>query len=233
MVGTGRNADLHPADRAPVSGVSIWYNAGIHPNTRVKKWLPLGPGFGATDENFGLELSFGRALTDGRPGSKIAIIKVAEGGTGLHDRWKAGTGDLYLLLVSEVKARLAELAGENPRIDGFVWMQGENDASRADTAAAYRKNLEEFLLRLRTDLGAPDMQVVAGLISTDAGWPYAARVREATSQAASQLAGMKVVETDDLPVYPADPAHLTSSGDWQLGVRFAGAVPSGPQLPKR
>jgi len=225
MVGLGINESLSPENSAPVSGASIYDRAMIDPNPHTNQWLPLGPGFGETDDMFGPELAFGRRMREKFPGRRLAIIKMAEGATRLFDRWKAPTGDLYQLLLSETYEQLQVLACQGqPQVAGFIWMQGEADAVEQGAAQDYQQNLTQFILELRTDLGNAHTPMVAGLISTDAGWPYADLVRRATVQVSDCLDRMDVVETDDLPVSGAARAHYTSDGYITLGERFADSM---------
>ena len=224
MVGLGKNADLTPAQAAPVPDATIYYNPSVHPNPNGRQWLPLGPGFGVLADRFGPELGFGRRWRELFPGRRLAIIKVAEGATALADRWKATTGDLYQLLKGDVLTQMGVLATQGrPQIVGFIWMQGESDGTAQDTASAYQANLMELIYSLRSDFGVALMPMVAGLIATEAGWPYANYVRNFTALASVQVGQMEVVETDDLPMWPDELAHYDSAGLLTLGTRFADA----------
>ncbi|RLB50758.1 MAG: hypothetical protein DRJ42_18170, partial [Deltaproteobacteria bacterium] len=159
------------------------------------------------------------------PTRTIAILKVAEGATALSDRWAAGTGDLYRLLVQEVEQQMRDLHIEwRPEIAGFVWMQGESDAIGRRDAAAYGTRLRAFIERLRHDIGVPLVPITAGLIVDQELWPHADAVRSATSQLADDLGPMIAVETNDLPTHAADPAHYDSASTLTLGRRFAEAT---------
>jgi len=225
MVGLGYNSELSAADKAPVASTTIYYDDSIHPNPNTLKWMPLGPGFGVTADRFGPELSFGRRLRQLWPQPPLAIIKVAEGGTALYDRWAAKTGDLYLTLVSTVKQQLAALnATTQAGVVGVVWMQGESDGMNATHAAAYQANLTAFVTALRQDLGLPALPFTAGLISLRPEWPWATTVRAGTIAAISALAPMNVVETADLSTHATDPVHYDSASNLTLGRRFANAA---------
>jgi hypothetical protein len=225
MVGLGKNAELTAAQAAPVPNVTIYYNASIHPNTNTLKWMPLGPGFGASNDHFGPELGFGQKLHALYPNRQIAIIKVAEGGTGLSDRWAAGVGDLYQLLINEVTAQLAVLAQTGrPQLAGFLWMQGENDASQQSTADAYQGHLAEFIWAVRQNLGVAILPFTAGLISPAGGWPFVDIVRTATALVAQGIGQVDVVETNDLPTHADDRYHYTTASNLMLGQRFADAA---------
>jgi hypothetical protein len=225
MVGVGLDEQLSGDDAKTVPGVSIYARFASSANPNLGRWLSLAPGFGYLADRFGPELAFGRHMHELYPTRSLAIIKVAEGSTGLYDRWKASTGDLYQLLVKETRAQLQVLATQGrPQIAGLLWMQGETDATMVSPAKAYQQNLTQFIGSLRSDLGISRLPVVAGLIAKDAKWPYADIVRAATTEISTQLGRVDVVETDDLPMFPTDLAHLDSDSNLKLGRRFADAI---------
>ncbi len=228
MVGLGINNELSVTQKAPVPNVSIYYNSSVHQNPKGKTWLQLAPGFGVSSNRFGPELALGRRLHEAWPQRTLALIKVAEGGTAIHDRWLAKTGDLYKLLVSEVKAQLAALQAKHPnhqlRVLALVWMQGESDAIKSVHASAYEQRLTSFVDAVRMDLGLPKLPMIAGLIAPQGGWPYAKIVRSATRNVSKVRLPMEVVETNDLPMHAADVAHYDTASTLVLGRRFADAV---------
>lgn len=225
MVGLGFNNELPPPLQGTVDGAVIFYEDSVHPNNNTLQWLPLGPGFGVVENRFGPELTFGQRVREDWPDRNVAIIKVAEGGTGLHDRWAATNGDLYQLLLGHVQTQMAALSQQwRPQIVGFVWMQGETDALSNSAANAYAANFQNLIGSLRTDLGLSLMPVTAGLISPAGGWPYADIVRAHTVATASSVGQVDVVETVDLPTQPTDIYHYTSESFVTLGQRFATAA---------
>jgi len=227
MVGLGYTSDLSAADKKPVVSTTIYYNDSVHPNPNTLKWMPLAPGFGVLPDRFGPELSFGRRLRQLWPQPPMALIKVAEGGTALSDRWAAKTGDLYQLLVSEVKQQLAVLnTTSQAQIVGLVWLQGESDGMTSSQANAYQTNLTKFVTGLRQDLNLPALPFTAGLISLRSEWPYAQKVRNATIAVTQALPPGNVVETADLATLASDPVHSDSASNLTVGRRFANAMAS-------
>jgi hypothetical protein len=225
MVGVGEDDHLAREYATSVPDATIYFDATNHPNPQMGKWLPLGPGLGVDENHFGPELAFGWRMRELFPRRRLAIIKIAEGATRLSDRWRATSGDLYQLLLSETRAQLQVLAQQGrPQIAGLLWMQGESDAVDEVYAEAYQENLTRLVLALRQDLGITLMPVIAGLISSDGGWVYAEVVRDATRQVAAQLGRVDVVESDDLAVLWNEVAHLDSDGCFRLGWRFADAA---------
>jgi hypothetical protein len=196
----------------------------VHTNPKAEKWGPLTPGFGVSADRFGPELTFGRRLRELRPDQTVAIIKIAEGGTALHDRWKAVDGDLYKLMLAEVNKQMQDLTVEwRPQLVGFLWMQGESDATQSSAANAYAANFRQFIFQSRTDTGRL-MATTAALIKPSSLWPYATTVRNATTLVATQAGQMDTIDTEDLQVQPADLAHYDSAGFIAMGRRFAEKV---------
>ena len=193
------------------------------------RWAPLrapteligssyGPGFGP-------ELSAAASLAS--PDEPIAIVKDAHDGTNLFHDWNPARSDgLYAGLIARTREALRELAaktGEHPHIAGFVWMQGEGDSYTREHADAYETNLTAFLADVRRDLGAPHLRIVLGRIAFVAG-PYASIVRDAQTRVAAHEPNTSIVETDDLEHDPASAVHLDTSGQIELGRRFARAL---------
>ncbi|HVX83802.1 MAG TPA: sialate O-acetylesterase [Phycisphaerae bacterium] len=145
-----------------------------------KGWEELKPGFSVTTgkekpralpgPTFGPELSFGRAMADALGKQHhVAIIKFAEGGTSLAKDWKVGTdGKLYAQMLAFVSKSLDDMKahGDTFELRGFVWHQGESDATL--TAEQYEKLLTNLIEHVRTDLkpyrgnAAGELPVVVG-----------------------------------------------------------------------
>jgi hypothetical protein len=193
------------------------------------RWAPLrapteiigssyGPGFGP-------ELSASAALAS--PDEPIAIVKDAHDGTNLFHDWNpARTNGLYAGLIARTRDALRTLAqttGEHPHIVAFIWMQGEGDSYTRAHADAYETNLTTFLADVRRDLDTPHLRIVLGRIAYIAG-PYATTVRDAQTRVASRDRYTSIVETNDLEHDPASAVHLDSSGEIELGRRFARAL---------
>ncbi len=222
MVGLGRVAQLAPADRDAVDDVLIYYNASVHAHPQARVWRPLGPGFGATEALFGPELGLARALRARWPDRPLAFIKVAEGGTGLYDRWSPGQ-DLFQLFVGETRRALAQLDDPH-QVVGMAWMQGESDAIEPANAQAYLNRFAAFVHQVREELDHYALPLVTGLIRPNAVWPHAAHVRQAMTLCATGLGNLDVVETADLDVHPDDVYHYDTPSTLALGVRFAEAL---------
>ncbi|MDH3491674.1 MAG: sialate O-acetylesterase [Gammaproteobacteria bacterium] len=220
-------------------------------------WQPLQPGFGTgfkTDgktnqlsDRFGPELMFGQTMAARSPGSKIAIIKYALGGSGLaegvgygnwHPDFSAGAGlNQYDHALKTMRNAFAhsDIDGDGvaDRLvpSGIVWMQGEADAYDSQAAAdEYRANIERLMGLLRAALRVDDLPVVIGKI-TDSGMSedgtvmdYIDTVQQAQQDfVSSDVCAAYVTVTDDLE-YLEDGWHYDTGGFVRLGAAFAEAM---------
>ena len=220
-------------------------------------WQQLQPGHGTgfkTDgdtnqlsNRFGPELLFGRTIADLAPGSKIAIIKYALGGSGLaigvgygnwHPDFSTGAGiNQYDHALTTMRNALAHADIDGDGVadrlipSGIVWMQGEADAFDSQAAADdYRANLERLMNLLRAALRVDDLPVVIGKI-TDSGMAEDGSVMDyiETVQQAQQAyvdddaCAAYVTVADDL-THSSDAWHYDTDGFVRLGTAFAEAM---------
>jgi hypothetical protein len=163
-------------------GVMTWLNGQFSPALSVSE---LG--------GFGPELNLIYSLNKGSPKQKNAVIKYAIGGTGIarsidyddfvpalknyEDHGRNGhpadpdkeAGDLYQNMVSSIKSATDELTKKNIqwKLAGFVWMQGEHEASiNKDMTNDYEKLLSHFITSVRKDLQAPKLHFLIGGLSS-------------------------------------------------------------------
>ncbi len=220
-------------------------------------WQPLQPGFGLGFETdgktnqlsarFGPELLFGQTMAERSPGSKIAIIKYALGGSGLaegvgygnwHPDFSKGAGmNQYDHALKTMRNAFAHTdidgdgAADRLIPSGIVWMQGEADAFDSQAAADdYRANIERLMNLLRASLRVDDLPVVIGKI-TDSGMSedgtvmdYIETVQQAQQDfVASDECAAYVTVTEDL-AYLDDGWHYNTDGFVRLGTAFAEAM---------
>ncbi len=104
----------------------------------------------------GLGMSFAVELMARRAMKPIGLVPCAVGGTPLS-RWMPG-GDLYENAVSVVQCALRD----GGVLKGILWHQGEKDSVNADDANSYGQRLQQMIGRLRKELMAEHVPVVAG-----------------------------------------------------------------------
>lgn len=188
----------------------------------------LRPGV-ARSGSFGPEISMGAWLADfyrGRePGTRVAIIKYARGGTNLHTQWSPAGGTEYLIFQETVAAGLGELREMYPdaelRIDGMAWMQGESDCSDAH-APNYQGNLVNFIADVRARWGE-DLPFAIGRLSVNQTNRQAgplATVRAAQTAVAAADPRTGLVDTDGFGLL-GDNLHFNHEGKLDMGVAFA------------
>lgn len=224
----------------PAGGVGVW----------AKLRAGHGTGFssdGATNNysnRFGAELSFATAISKQFPGKKIAIIKYAVGGTGLHlktgyGNWspdfREGAGknqyDFALNTINNAYA-VSDIDGDGTDDKltpaGIIWMQGEADAHTSEASAnAYLANLSRLMGLLRAAFRKDDVPVVLGKI-TDSQMgeedimPFIKRVQLAQQMFVEQdVCAAHMTQSDDYGYDPKDAWHYNSAGYVSMGEDFA------------
>ncbi len=199
------------------------------------QWTDLAPGSGhgstspVYPKEFGLEVSFGHALSLAHPNDEIAIIKYSHGGSNLHTQW-AESGAMYKTFVSTIKNALEKLAaaGHTYRVQGMVWQQGEADAENIKYARQYHQNLTSLVARIRRDLDSSgNLPFVVGGLShrqhPDVARPNTGfgTVRSAQELVAKSVPLVGFVNTDDFPTRIGEPIHFNHQGLISLGEAHA------------
>ncbi|WP_437563266.1 sialate O-acetylesterase [Sorangium sp. So ce542] len=198
MVGYGVGTAL-PAELQ--SQPDIWYDhhnpdareGGPYAAATSADWGPLEPKGEA--RRYGPEITFGHAMAAAFPEHRIAIVKMAQGGTNLVDHWGRGLGpdpevlyksQLYHALLGKLDSatytgdRALRYPDEPTRLDSaLARLESEGHdveiagllwmqgENEAGWAAAfgYGDTLRGFIATIREDLGAPGLPVVLGRIS--------------------------------------------------------------------
>ncbi len=179
--------------------------------------------------SFGPEIAMARWLADHfserEPGTRVAIIKYARGGTNLHTQWRPGDGSEYLIFKETVGAGLAALVAAYPdasiTIDGMAWMQGESDCT-SEHAPLYQANLAGFIAGVRGVLGA-DLPFVIGRLSVNQTSRQAiplATVMAGQDAVAAADPRTGLVDTDGFGLL-GDNLHFDTSGNLDMGEAFA------------
>lgn len=154
----------------PQPKVRFSYCIGRENKMRSDGWTELQP----VDNIVGPELSFARRVTAATK-AKLAIIKVAAGGTTIGADWNpaAPAGfKMYPLLLQTVRDSLAALDKKRIpwRLEGFVWHQGENDMFNGGFRSNYGANLKDFIATVRKDLESPELPFYIGELCTKTIW---------------------------------------------------------------
>lgn len=224
MVGRGE-PDKFPAQDASIR--LMYNNDGHRPNEAAAEsegWIPLQvqeflcEHEGRTDKkHFGPEATLGGAIG----GESVYLAKFACGSTCLRDHWHpTHAAPHYQRLLAFCKRAVAE-APQPASLQGFFWLQGESDVDTKNERT-YSDDFAEFIKRLRADLAAPRLPVVASHVL----WkPKKDRkVNEALSLAcANQLTRATVTLALDLKQNPAEKNHLDTESVLEVGRRMGAA----------
>lgn len=175
-------------------------------------WTHLQPQGGRFPKgHFGPEVTFARLLAEtGRP---VAIFKYSLGSTSLADNWRApGAGGMYDQMAAELRkaVRLLEEQGDRVSFKGFIWIQGESDATPT-LAAGYHDRLKALVDDLRTNVtGAPALPVLLGM---DEQHPWVKEHPEVVqAQQALAARDRRIAATSMIGLEKADVTHLTPCG---------------------
>ncbi|WP_218932370.1 sialate O-acetylesterase [Adhaeretor mobilis] len=256
LIGGQSNAD----GRAAISGLPTelqavqgdiaihWATAGNGSSSLNQSgYSLLMPGFSNSSGSFGPEVTFGRAMADfyADRGEHVALIKHAQGGTGLETHWQAGgdatqdnDGFVYRLFQEVVDTGMTNIQSAFPpegggqievSIEGMIWMQGEKDSNTTESALHYQANLTEFIGDVRSTYGTelPFVlgQLSANQIGTGGGATNRELVRSAQGTVATALSATEMVVTDTFGL-KADNLHFSASGQHDLGFAFASQMQS-------
>jgi Protein of unknown function (DUF2961)/Carbohydrate esterase, sialic acid-specific acetylesterase len=244
-------------DTCKLSTILFWPGSNARQGFE-NRWTKLQPGVSdiSVDEpykngSFGPEIGFALTHQKLHPGEKIAIIKYAEGGTGIarskdytdyipalkdfDDKgrnWYPSSeekkpGLLYTNLINNIKNALTDLKNQKIKFEvaGFLWMQGEHEAGISKTMAEdYGKLFSLFRESVRRDLNLKKLPFIVGEINSHT-WAFAEIARKGQTAACSMDPQSQLVKTMDLPRGSiGGAAHFDADGMMILGNRFAQAA---------
>lgn len=235
-------------ENAEVNNAVMYYNGQYHSDEdrqyvhfeKVTASFNVETSGDTTLIRFGPELGLSNMLYRLNGGKKIYIIKVAQGGSELYDRWASpssgntvseGKSPLYRWLEETMQSGAEYFAdlGVQVRLKAFLWMQGETDAVERVHAYTYERNLRIFLSDVEHTLetiwqqDVSDMPFVIGGLHQDYDkMPYVDTVIEAQKKVASERDNYYFFDTTDLRAH--DGWHYTGDSGFILGTRFAAAI---------
>lgn len=236
MDGRGQSSDLSDEQQQPIDDAIIFYRSV--PNSS-NGWQKLAPGFSVPPKfkgelpspTFGPELGFARSMLQDKPGRKLALIKGSKGGTSLRADWKPGNegdadsqGPRYRDFIKAIELATSELRqrGDEFIIRGLLWHQGESD-SKSKTST-YQNRLKELIVRIREDVGIPELPVVVGEVFDNGERD---RVRAAIQAVAAGSPSVGLVSSEGTQTL--DPGtHFDAASQLVLGQRYAAAMQSLP-----
>jgi hypothetical protein len=247
-VGQGVSSALPATLQAPQTDVLLYsYVDGQAANAdgTLGALQTLHPGVASVLGDFGPEVTLGNQLSPilkQTPGTQLAIIKYAKSGTSLSTDWKGGgtgatTGDgtVYQTFQQVVAAGLAKLAATYPtstiRLDGMVWVQGEQDTNTLANANAYGSRLTTLITDLRATYD-PVLPFYFSQLSAQqtyysdpasVRYPAYLALRQGQQNVAANVSGTYLLNIDgpEFTVSTTDFIHFDAAGQQALGSAFA------------
>lgn len=176
----------------------------------------------------GFPIPFAGAHLAANPGRRVLLVPSAWGATGFSTSprtwdWTAPDdgNNLALNAVRQCQQALAA-AGEDARLAGILWHQGEGDTGIAEQYAGL---LDGLIAWLRTELAAPDAPFVVGQMSPDRqGGPGALVIDAAHQDTPARVARTAFAPTPPGLHNPGDQTHLSTRAFEVIGPRFADAL---------
>lgn len=181
-------------------------------------------------DEFGFETSLFKSFENADNITRY-VVKEGIGSTELAVGWNSRTpGALYTELVSQTANAISQIRmlGFTPRLKGFIWMQGENDATNETWANAYLTNLQNFFIDFQTFANTQGVGTFKKIIcringASDPTETYRNTVRTAQSDYCNNSSNNAIlVDTDDLPL--RDSVHYSATGQIALGIRLYDVV---------
>jgi hypothetical protein len=184
------------------------------------KWVvardPMFAKIGKIEPGAGPGIPFAAKMLAADPKVTIGLVPCAVGGTKL-ERWVKGK-DLYQNALAQAK-----VAGESGVISGVLWLQGESDSEKMETAGTYEERLKQMLADFRADLTHPELPIVVGEIGEFLDvkkFPGADTVRKAIKRIPQVMEHVGFVDSTGLKD-KGDKLHFDADSAGKLGERFA------------
>lgn len=173
---------------------------------------------GRTHSGISLGASFANQLAE-TYGCKIGLIPCADGGTRLN-QWMPGE------ILYDHAVMMTKLAQRTSRLAGILWHQGESDCNEQTLVDSYPERFLTMITSLRRDLGAEEVPVIIGELSTLIDPEHIGRgvripqMNENFHKIAKVLPKCAVVSSADLTL-KADDLHFNSVSLREFGLRYA------------
>lgn len=193
------------------------------------KWAPLEVGVNTRCENFADPAAFGPEASlfvslQKHKRARRLLYKQGQGGTSLAVDWKPGNGVRWGQFTQWLAKAVEQAAARGDVLDlkALIWMQGETDAEKDETAKEYLANLRAFMeavdvlwkgLAEKHKFPATAYTRVICRINAP-GF----KGREAVRKAQETYCAEKKATLIDTDKYPLDWVHYTPSGQIQFGL---------------
>ena len=121
---------------------------------------------------------------------------------------------------------LAKAAATSGTLKGALWLQGESDSVKAETASTYRERFEQMVKDLRADLGISTLLFVAGDLGefhVQSVGANAQAINDAFHATAAALPRVACVDAKGLKL-AVDNLHFDAASLRDFGRRYAKAM---------
>lgn len=165
----------------------------------------------------GLGLTFGIALAEAYPGTTIALVPCAVGGTSIN-KWVPGGYDSVTVTrpFDDALLRIKE-AMKKGEIKGVLWHQGEGD-SGVKSSQSYVNKLTELIERVRKEVGNPKLPIVVGqLANYRSNYQY---INNELPKLPANVPYTTIVSSEGL-WHKGDGTHFDSPSASEYGRRYA------------
>ncbi len=148
---------------------------------------------------------------------RIGLIPCADGGTGISE-WQPGE------ILYDHAVFMAKLAMRTSSFSGFLWHQGETDASLGLSSGEYREKLINLINSIRRELNAENLPFIMGEISEkiDPGFAPPENItiiNGVMREVAGELPFCSVASAEGLAL-KSDGLHFDSPSLRELGKRY-------------
>ena len=145
------------------------------------------------------------------PEEQVVALKTARGGTSLPIHWNPKTpGSTWreFTLGMEVAQAEARARSDEVSVGPLIWWHGETDSSVPQYAAAYARNLRNFVAEYRDLVGDPQARIVIVLTVTGGGGEKRRQMQDAQRQLAAEDPDILLYDPSHLARYPGDNVHF-------------------------
>jgi len=230
----------YPADPSNLDSFIGLNYAYINSTSSNGNWIKMQTQEGLyPNGHFGPEVSFSRKLK--QDGFNPAIFKYSKGSTSIYSFWKTpgSDGGYYDKMIVELNKAIAvlEQKGHTVAIRGFVWIQGESDATET-RAPLYYASLQSIVRDIRANVAKNNfLPIVLGVDEQHSAVRNFPIIVESQQRIAREEGNAIFTSMYGLP--KADGSHLTPAGLIDHGIRIFDAYKtlnikaSNPELKKK
>ena len=182
---------------------------------------------------FGPEVGLSRVLAEKFPTRNFLLVKYAIGGSSLYDwapdyepeKAKITSHPEFGNMFGHYFSIIDSLSGlYELNVAAILWMQGEADSKKYETAKEYYSNFNKLIRAFRRKTDNPELPFIFGEVNpaTDR-FPFVKIVQAAQLKAAKKIKFVYLIKTGDISK-KADKVHYDSSGQLILGERFGNCL---------